>query len=126
MIVITAYGEVPIALRALRAGAVEFIEKPFPASVLIDAILPALQSRGDALPADAGKDHVRARLQLLTISERQVMEALTERKANAEISEILGISQSTVDVHRVKIMEKMNARSLSALVRMAVAAGFKV
>jgi two-component system response regulator FixJ len=125
VIVMTAYGEVPLAARALRTGAVDFIEKPFPGSILIDAVLAALQSMGDD-PGYGEEECAHERFGLLSLPEREVMAALIEGKPNKEIAESLGISQSTVEVHRIRLMEKMNARSLSALVRMAIAAGLKV
>ena len=125
VIVMTGYGDVPLAVRALKAGAADFIEKPFPASVVIDAVLAALES-GDSPTAAAEAERVFAQFQCLTARERDVMDGLVGGKQNNEIAECLGIEPGAVEVHRAHIMEKMNARSLSSLVRMAITAGLKV
>jgi len=126
VIVMTGYGEVPLAMRALRSGAIDFIEKPFAGNVLIDAVLDALRSMNDASSADAEAARATERLKLLAAEEREVMAALVAGKQNKEIAESLGISPDSVEVHRAHLMEKMNARGFSALVRMAIAAGFNV
>jgi len=126
VVVMTGDGEIPVAVHALNAGAVDFIEKPFAGTVLIDAVSAALQSISDASLADAEAKRIYERLGLLTTTERGVMAALVDGKQNKEIAESLGIGPGMVEVHRARLMEKMNARSLSALVRMAVVAGFKL
>ena len=126
VIVMTGYGEVPLAVRAVKAGALDFIEKPFPGSVLIDAVLAGLQSIDDALAPSAEAREISQRIALLTVREREVMNALIEGRQNIEIAETLGINSRTVEIHRARVMEKMHARSLAALVRLAVAAGWEV
>ena len=126
VIVITAHGEVPLAVSALKAGAVDFIEKPFAGSILIDAVLAALLSWSDAPAADAETQRARQQLKLLTAREHEVLGALVAGKSNKDIAECLGISPRTVEVHRARVMEKLNVRSLSGLVRVAIVAGCKV
>jgi two-component system, LuxR family, response regulator FixJ len=116
----------PLAVRALKAGALDFIEKPFPGSVLIDAVLADLQSIDNALAPAAEAREISQRTALLTAREREVMNALIEGRQNNEIAGTLGISSRTVEIHRARVMEKMGARSLAALVRMAVTAGWEV
>jgi two-component system, LuxR family, response regulator FixJ len=126
VIVMTAYGEVPLAVRALKAGAVDYIEKPFPGSALIHAVLSSLKSI-DTAPDRSAEPHAFAeRLRSLTVREREVMDALIKGRQNKEIADTLGMSFTTVEVHRARLMGKMQARSLAALVRMAVAAGQEI
>ena len=119
----TGYGEVPLDVRALAAGAVDFIEKPFSGNVLIDSVLSALRSAQGAPPRKVAAE-IAKRLALLTSREREVMDALVQGKPNKEIEDTED-QLNTVEVDRANVMEKMNGRSLSALVRMAVAAGSK-
>jgi two-component system, LuxR family, response regulator FixJ len=126
VVVMTGYGEVPLAVHALKAGAVDFIEKPFPGSVLIDAVLSALQSIDEAPTAMAEVGEFAQRIASLTAREREVMDSMIEGKQNKEIAYQLGISSRTVEVYRAHVMKKMQVRSLAALVRMAVVAGGEV
>jgi two-component system response regulator FixJ len=123
VIVMTAHGEVSLAVRALKAGATDFIEKPFPGEVLVDAVLSALQTIDRTHQRDADVAEIDACIRSLTPREREVMEQLVAGNQNKMIAYNLGMSPRTVEVHRARVMEKMHARSLSALVRMAVAAG---
>ena len=122
VVVMTAYGEVALAVQALKSGASDFIEKPFAGEALLDAIESALQSihRAHQHEADAAAFHER--VTSLTPREREVMEQLVAGHPNKVIAYNLGMSPRTVEVHRARVMEKMGARSLSALVRMAVSA----
>ncbi|OOZ42268.1 DNA-binding response regulator [Solemya pervernicosa gill symbiont] len=118
VIFITGHGDVPIAVRALKAGAVDFIEKPFKDQALLDSVQRAIaldeeQRHETGLQAD-----ISARLKLLTPREREVMEMVVHGSANKVIAIELGVTQKTVEAHRAKVMEKMEARSLSELVRM--------
>lgn len=123
VIIVTGHGDVPLAVRAMRAGAVDFIEKPFDDEVLLQSIKHALllgkESRGQASLAQTAA----ARIALLTERERQVLEYLLAGKANKVIAYELDISPRTVEIHRAHVMEKMQARSLSDVVRLALAAG---
>jgi two-component system, LuxR family, response regulator FixJ len=121
VVVITAHGGVPLAVQAVKAGAVDFIEKPFPAEALLNAILPALDAIGAAQDQNSEIARIAERLSLLTQREREVMEELIAGHQNKVIAYHLGISPRTVEVHRARVMEKMGARSLSALVRMGIA-----
>ena len=123
VIIVTGHGDVPLAVRAMRAGAVDFIEKPFDDEVLLQSIQQALavgkESRGQASFAQTAA----SRIGLLTERERQVLECLVAGKANKVIAYELDISPRTVEIHRAHVMEKMQARSLSDVVRLALAAG---
>ena len=123
VVVMTAHGEVPLAVQALKAGASDFIEKPFPGDVLIDAVLSALQRIDQAREQDADIAEINTKIATLTPREHEVFEQLVAGNQNKMIAYNLGMSPRTVEVHRARVMDKMQARSLPALVRMAVAAG---
>lgn len=123
-IVITGHGDVPMAVEAMKAGAVDFIEKPFEDTVIIEAIERASEH---LVAAEADVDeanHIRARLQTLSDRERQVLSAVVAGLPNKSIAYDLDISPRTVEVHRANVMAKMKAKSLPHLVRMALAGGF--
>ena len=122
VIVMTAHGEVPLAVSALKSGAVDFIEKPFPGETLIEAVLSALQ-KIDANAADPNTAEINERIASLTPRECEVLDQLVAGNQNKMIAYHLGMSPRTVEVHRARVMEKMRARSLSALIRMVIAAG---
>jgi two-component system response regulator FixJ len=122
VIVMTGHGEVPLAVQALKAGAIDFIEKPFPSQVLFDAIQSAVQAIDGTHRNDPALRQIVERLASLTPREREVMDEVVGGHQNKVIAYHLGISQRTVENHRARVMEKMRARSISALVRMAVAA----
>lgn len=120
-IVITGHGDVPMAVEAMKAGAVDFIEKPFGDAVIMEAIERAAGHLGES-NAEQGAD-VEARLKTLSERERQVLSAVVAGLANKSIAYDLDISPRTVEVHRANVMAKMQAKSLPHLVRMALAAG---
>ncbi|RVE95815.1 response regulator FixJ [Sinorhizobium meliloti] len=123
-IVITGHGDVPMAVEAMKAGAVDFIEKPFEDTVIIEAIEKAsLQLVAPQADVDEAND-IRARLQMLSERERQVLSAVVAGLPNKSIAYDLDISPRTVEVHRAHVMAKMKAKNLPHLVRMALAAGF--
>ncbi len=123
LIVITGHGDVPLAVRAMKAGAIDFIEKPFPA----EAILASIETALDRLDVDGSDDPLAAtasaRLALLSPRERDVLQGLLAGLPNKSIAYDLAISPRTVEIHRARLMDKMGARSLSELIRMSLAAG---
>ncbi|MQV03980.1 response regulator [Sinorhizobium meliloti] len=123
-IVITGHGDVPMAVEAMKAGAVDFIEKPFEDTVIIEAIERASEHLVAAEADVDDANDIRARLQTLSERERQVLSAVVAGLPNKSIAYDLDISPRTVEVHRANVMAKMKAKSLPHLVRMALAAGF--
>ena len=123
-IVITGHGDVPMAVEAMRAGALDFIEKPFEDQILIEAIGRAAERLEEPQPATNDIAAIRARLEDLTERERQVLARVVAGHANKTIAYDLSISPRTVEVHRANVMSKMQARSLPELVRMALAVKF--
>lgn len=123
VIVMTGHGDIALAVEAMKAGAVDFIEKPFDDEVLLTAIKAALARRAGDRERNARMMEVRDRLKLLSERERQVMEGLVAGKSNKIIAYDLGISARTVEIYRANVMAKMHADSLSALVRMALLEG---
>ncbi len=122
IIVITGHADVPVAIRAMKAGAFDFIEKPFSDDVMIDCIRRAMEEAGRDREATAHRNEIRSRYQGLTPREQEVLERVVDGQANKVIAAELKLSVKTVEVHRSRIMQKMRARSLSELVRMAVEA----
>ncbi len=123
-IVITGHGDVPMAVEAMKAGALDFIEKPFAEDVLIEAIRQAAMQLKEHTAGAGNAAEIRRRLDELTDRERQVLSGVVAGLPNKTIGYDLDISPRTVEVHRANIMAKMQARSLADLVRMALSAGF--
>jgi len=121
IIVITGHGDVPVAVAALKAGAVDFLEKPFDAPVLISAIEAALR-HGAAIAGSIAMDPatIAARFGELTPREAEVMRLVVAGQPNKAIAHRLEIALRTVEIHRARVIEKTGARNLSELVRMAV------
>ncbi|NBC10845.1 MAG: response regulator [Planctomycetes bacterium] len=119
-IIITGHGDVPQAVRALKSGALDFIEKPFSDRVLLDRINDALQIDQENRDMAAHRSQIEHRYDRLTPRERQVMTMVVDGKLNKQIASELGLSHKTVEVHRSHVMSKMEAPSLAALVRMAM------
>jgi two-component system response regulator FixJ len=123
-IVITGHGDVPMAVDAMKAGAIDFIEKPFDETIIIEAIYRAAeQLLGRQIDASMPED-VQRYFESLSERERQVLSAVVAGLPNKSIAYDLDISPRTVEVHRANVMTKMKAKSLPELVRMAMAAGF--
>ena len=122
VIVATGHDEVSLALQALKAGAVDFIEKPFPADLLIDAVLSTLQAI-DQPQRETETAEIAEHKASLIPPEREVMQALLAGTPNRAIADKLRMTESAVELHRARVMQKMNARTLSALARMAVVTG---
>ncbi len=120
-IVITGHGDVPMAVEAMKAGALDFIEKPFEDDVLIAAITRAAAELDRRAAEDSTA--ILGRLDQLTEREREVLAGVVAGHANKTIAYDLNISPRTVEVHRANVMAKMDARSLPELVRMSIAAG---
>ena len=123
VIVITGHADVPLAVEAMRAGVVDFIEKPFDDEVLLGSVRSALAQTASSEAEDAEVSDLRSRLDQLSQRERQVLEGLVAGQANKAIAYDLGISPRTVEVYRANVMTKMRAKSLSELVRMRLLIG---
>ncbi len=123
IIFITGHGDVPTSVRAMKAGAVEFLTKPFDDGVLLDAIRHALERSAAALGDETRRRTLRECYSTLSQREREVMALVVSGRLNKQIGGALGISEITVKAHRGRVMRKMNADSLAALVTMAAALG---
>jgi FixJ family two-component response regulator len=119
IIFITGYGDVPMTVRAMKAGAQEFLTKPFSDEVLLTAIRQALERSRIALGREMEMQGLKGRYASLTVRERQVMALVASGKPNKQVGGELGISEITVKAHRGKVMEKMKADSIADLVKMA-------
>ena len=126
IIFITGHGDIPMTVKAMKAGALDFLSKPFAAKDLLDAIQRAVAKDTRDLGTEARDDEIRSRVKRLTPRERQVLGLVVTGMLNKQIASELGIVEKTVKVHRARAMEKMQARSLAALVRLADAAGIIV
>ena len=122
IIVMTGHADVPMAIRALRAGVTDFLEKPFSDEAILSAVRAALARREDRGEIEAERSRIAANLSALSGRETEVLEGLIEGKANKVIAFDLGISARTVEVYRANVMTKMGARALSELVRMVMIA----
>jgi two-component system, LuxR family, response regulator FixJ len=120
VIVITGHSDVPLAVEAMKAGAVDFIEKPYDGEVLLAAVRSALTTQRADAKRDGEKAKIQGRLAALSPRERQVLEGLVAGHPNKTIAHELGISARTVEIYRANVMAKMQATSLSQLVRMAL------
>jgi FixJ family two-component response regulator len=119
IIFITGYGDIPMSVRAMKAGALEFLTKPFRDQDLLDAIQQALEQGRVMRQQKAGAADLRQRFEALTSREREVMRLVVAGLLNKQIASELGISEITVKLHRGQAMKKMGADSLAALVKMA-------
>jgi two-component system response regulator FixJ len=120
VVVITGHGDVPLAVEAMRLGAMDFIEKPYEGEVLLGAVRSALSAHETDAKRDSERVEIQERLADLSPRERQVLDGLVAGKPNKIIAHDLGISARTVEIYRANVMTKMQAPSLSHLVRMAL------
>jgi len=120
VIVLTGFGDVPAAVRALKGGAVDFVEKPFNPQALLDLVQQAIVLDAEIREQAAHQARLAERMALLTPREQEVMALVVAGKANKVIAIDLSISERTVELHRARIMKKMRARSLAQLMRMVL------
>ncbi len=120
VIIVTGHGDIPLAVKSLRAGAVDFIEKPFTDRAILASVQHAMDIKGGSARGGTQGRHIRERVSKLTVRERQVFDHLVSGLSNKEIAIKLGISPRTVEIHRARVMQKIQARNLVELVRMAV------
>ena len=123
VIVMTGHGDVPLAVEAMKLGAFDFVEKPFDDDVLLASVRAALGQREKRSLQDAERKQIDARMAVLSARERQVLDGLVAGKPNKVIAYDLGISPRTIEIYRANVMTKMQANSLSELVRMALVTG---
>jgi two-component system response regulator FixJ len=122
LIVITGHGDVPLAVQAMKAGAIDFIEKPFASETILHSLAAAFARLATRTGQDLAAGAVASKLNLLSPREREVLEGLLAGLPNKSIAHDLGISPRTVEIHRARVMDKMGARSLSELIRFALVA----
>jgi len=122
IVFITGHGDVPMAVEAMQKGAVDFIQKPFRDQDLLDRINTAMQADRERRSERRLKADVLDRISKLTKREKEVLDLVVTGKPNKVIAYELGVSQRTVEIHRARVMEKMQARSLADLVKMHIAA----
>ena len=125
IVFITGHGDVPMTVQAMKAGAIEFLTKPFKDTVLLDAIRSAIERSRAALREQAEMQVLRSRYASLTAREREVMALVVSGLLNKQVGGELGISEITVKAHRGQMMRKMNAQSFAALVTMASRLGLR-
>jgi len=120
IVFISAHGDIPMAVEAVRRGAVDFIQKPFDDLELLSKVKQALASSEQRFAEETERLEICRRTASLTAREREVMSQVVKGKANKVIASDLGVSQRTVEIHRARVMEKMQAASLAQLVRMVL------
>lgn len=120
VILMTGHADVPLAVRAMKAGAVDFLEKPFEDSELVESVKRGLERAKASGTAEASAQVAHRRIAQLTERERQVLDLLVAGKPNKVIAYELAISPRTVEIHRARVMDKMQAHSLAELVRMSL------
>lgn len=120
VIVMTAYADVPMAVRAMKTGAIDFLQKPFSDQVLLDRIQRTLSDNSEKRDLRARNKEIDTRFSQLTKRERQVMQLVVDGSSSKQIAEELGVSFKTVESHRAKIMKKMEARSVPHLIHMSL------
>ena len=120
VIIVTGHADVPLAVRAMKAGAIDFLEKPFDEAALLASVTRAIEATKSSNSHRAPNKEIQDRLTLLTDRERQVLELIMAGNANKVIAYLLSISPRTVELHRARLMDKMMARNAAELVRMTL------
>ncbi|MEO1007809.1 MAG: response regulator transcription factor [Planctomycetota bacterium] len=123
VIMITGHGDVPMAVQALKRGAIDFLEKPFRDQELLEQITRGIELDAERRESVQGVSGIQERLESLTPREREVMELVVAGYANKQVAAKLGLSEKTIEVHRSRVMSKMKAQTLPCLVKMAIAVG---
>jgi FixJ family two-component response regulator len=123
IIFVTGHGDVPMAVEAMRAGAEEFLQKPFRDQDLLDRVHTALQRDQDDRAATTQRQEVHDRVAQLTAREREVFDRLVDGKSTKQIAAAFSLSPRTVEIHRSRVLEKMGVRSVAELVKLALAGG---
>lgn len=121
VIIITGHADVPLAVRAMKAGALDVLEKPFSTEKLVAQVKSALVISAEKAVEASTREKLSRKLQMLSDRERDVLKLVVKGHSNREIAEMLAISPRTVDIHRARVMEKLSAQSLAELVRMTAA-----
>jgi FixJ family two-component response regulator len=125
IVFMTGHGDIPMTVRAMKAGAVEFLPKPFRDQDMLDAVQTGLQQSRDRRTRQSGASKLKTNFELLTAREQEIMKLVTAGLMNKQIAGEVGISEVTVKLHRGNVMRKMGAKSLAELVRMADALGLR-
>jgi two-component system response regulator FixJ len=123
VVVITGHADVTVAVQAMKAGAADFVEKPFESEMILRLVRACLEENDEAVDANAKVMRVRRRMESLTARERQVLDQIIAGASNKQIAAALTISPRTVEIYRANVMSKMRADSLSELVRMTLSIG---
>lgn len=126
VIFVTGHGDVPLAVEAMRHGAVDFIEKPYRDSMLLEKVRAAVAAHAEQRILSGQQDLILERIRSMTPREREIMDRMVEGQANKVIAIELEISQRTVEIHRSRVMHKMGTHSLAQLVRMVMAVRDKI
>jgi FixJ family two-component response regulator len=118
VIFMTGHGDIPMAVEAMQHGAFDFLQKPFRDQDLLDRIQRAIVKDAEQRQLLGEHERIKAHLETLTAREREVLDLMTQGKQNKVIAQDLGVSPRTIEIHRARVMEKMNAQSVAQLVRM--------
>ena len=123
VIVVTGHADVTVAVQAMKAGAVDFVQKPYESELILRLVRACLEDNDEAIDASAGRHRILRRIESLTPRERQVLMLIMEGASNKVIASSLAISPRTVEIYRANVMSKMRAENLSELIRMTLAVG---